>query len=52
MFQEGTSQHVTISQGKFCANGCDEPYKDYEWMIPITIATKKKSISTFLLIGQ
>ena len=48
--QEGTSRHVTISQAKFCADGCDEPYKDYEWMIPVTIATKKnQSAHSFLL---
>ena len=48
--QEGTSRHVTISQAKFCADGCDKPYKDYQWMIPITIATKKnQSAHSFLL---
>ena len=48
--QEGSSRHVTISQAKFCADGCDEPYKDYQWMIPITIATKKnQSAHSFVL---
>ena len=48
--QEGNSRHITISQSKFCADGCDEPYKDYLWMIPITIATKNnKSAASILL---
>ncbi|XP_065888501.1 puromycin-sensitive aminopeptidase-like [Dysidea avara] len=38
--QEGSSRHITISQTKFCADGCDKPYKDYLWMVPVTIATK------------